>query len=298
MTSFRAQIIKAIFRASRDKTIYDTSTIKLSRKKFDATLSAILPASSRKILHRSIADTPVDIIESCPHVKQSIIYLHGGGFVMGSTKSYRQHLKRISKLCSAKVYAVDYSLAPEALYPKALDEIQHVWESLVSDEGVDPQTVTFMGDSAGANLAVVSALRFRDSNINLPASLVLLSPFLDLTLSGKSHETNAKIDPMLNRQKVEFFADAYAGAADKNGSYVSPIFASLKDLPPMLVHASNDEILLSDARTIVENAQRDGTDATLYIGEGMWHGWHLFAAYVPEAKRAMRQVTQFVTRHS
>lgn len=298
MTSFRAQIIKAIFRGSRDNTLYDVSTIELARKRFDRTLSAIFPASSHKVVRCIIAGTYVDVIETSRDTGWNVMYLHGGGFVMGSTKSYRQHLKRISKLCSAKVYAVDYSLAPEAPYPKALNEIQRVWEALVSDEGVDPQTVTFMGDSAGANLAVVSALRFRDSNINLPASLVLLSPFLDLTLSGKSHETNAKIDPMLNRQKVEFFADAYAGAADKNGSYVSPIFASLKDLPPMLVHASNDEILLSDARTIVENAQRDGTDATLYIGEGMWHGWHLFAAYVPEAKRAMRQVTQFVTRHS
>jgi len=297
MVSIRAQVVKSLLRVANRRVVYDASSIAGKRSSFEKNLSLVLPNSSRYVRRRIIADVPVDIVDVGQNTKRAIVYLHGGGFVMGSTKAYRQHLKRISKLCAARVYAIDYTLSPEAPYPQALNEIQEVWEMLLAEREVDPAHTTFMGDSAGANLALVSLLRFRDADISMPASLVLLSPFLDMTLGGSSYRDKATDDPLLTKEKVKYFADSYVGITDKRNPYISPVFATLKGLPPILIHVGEDEILLSDARMFAENAKRDGVDATLFLGAGMWHGWHVFAAYVPEARRAMESIARFVSIH-
>jgi len=196
------------------------------------------------------------------------------------------------------VYSIDYSLAPESPYPIALDEIQKIWETLVTNRQCDPLATTIMGDSAGGNLVLASLLRFRDKGLPLPACAALLSPSLDMTLSGASFSDPATRDPILSTGKIKLFVKSYSGAHPKQDPLLSPIFATLTGLPPLLVHVGTDELLFSDSQTIIKNAQRDGVDANLYVGEGMWHDWHLSAAYVPEARRAMEDIAQFITSHT
>jgi epsilon-lactone hydrolase len=298
MLSLRAKATKRIMRATSSTKAYDVSQVVKLRRNFDRNLAIMFPSSGRNVRRQTIANVPIDIVEPKTATYRSIIYLHGGGFILGSPKSYRQHLKRLARLCEAKVFAVEYSLAPESLFPRALDEIQWVWKELTKDNLLDSKHTVFMGDSAGGNLALASLLRYRDLGLPLPSCVVLLSPFLDATFSGESHQSKVGIDPLLNHAKLELFVNSYLGKAAKEDPIVSPIFSDLRGLPPMLVHVGTDELLLSDSQGIMAHAKRDDVDATLFVGEGLWHGWHFFASYVPEAKRAMNNIAKFVKQYS
>jgi acetyl esterase/lipase len=296
--SIRSRIVKAILRTSNSKTKYTISKLDATRRNFETYLSLMTPSTPLGVGHRTIAGIDVDIVTPRKPTKRVVIYLHGGGFIMGSPRSYRQHLKRISRTCDARVYAIKYSLAPEAPYPHALDEIQRVWKELLSSGEIEPDHAVFVGDSAGGNLCIASLLRYRDQEIAMPASIALLSPFLDLTLSGASYVSRRKRDPLLTYEKVSFFANAYTTLGERTHPLISPIFASLKGLPPTLIHVGDDEILLDDAQTIATNAVGDGVDVQLEVMGGMWHGWHILAPYVPEAKNAMCRLADFIIAHS
>lgn len=297
MLSLRAKTTKKLIRSLSSKS-YDASRIDRIRRNFDRNLALMFPSTPHHVYHQKIADHTVEVIKSGVRTDRVIVYLHGGGFIVGSPRSYRQHLKRLASLCSATVFAIEYSLAPEAQYPQALDEIQSVWETLIADGLVAPDHVVFMGDSAGGNLALASLIRFRDRKLPMPSCLVLLSPLLDATFSGTSHQTKSNVDSMLNSTKLELFVNSYVGKTSRNDPIVSPIFADLQGLPPMLIHVGSDELLLSDSQTITDHAKRDNVDASLFVGQGLWHGWHFFASYVPEAKQAMRDIAKFVKQHS
>lgn len=298
MLSFQAKIVKHVMRASSSKKTYTNTPVNTLRHNFDRNLTIMFPSTNRAISQEHIAGVPVDVVTPKCDTGRAIVYVHGGGFILGSVRSHRQHIKRLAKLCKAKVYAIDYSLAPESPYPIALDQIQLVWEKLIADNTIDPRHAVFMGDSAGGNLALATLLRLRDRHIVMPSCLVMLSPGLDATLSGSSHMSKANSDPILNRSKLELFVNSYVGNASKQDPIVSPIFADLHSLPPMLVHVGSEELLLSDSQTITDHAKRDGVDSTLFVGEGLWHGWHFFASYVPEAKQAMKYIAKFVDEHS
>ena len=261
-------------------------------------MSMLFPSTANGTHLETIADVQVTVVQLTSGHSRAIVYLHGGGFIAGSPRSHRQHLKRLARTCHAIVYAIDYGLAPESPYPVALDEIQGVWTTLTANHRIDPRHTIFMGDSAGGNLALASLIRFRHGQLPLPNGLVLLSPGLDATLSGESYAQQDSIDPLLNRQKLQQFVNSYVGDHSKRDPTVSPIFADLHGLPPLLVHVGSNELLLSDSLAIAAHAKRDGVDATLFVGQGLWHGWHFHAMYVPEARLAMNNVAAFVTQHT
>jgi acetyl esterase/lipase len=126
---------------------------------------------------------------------------------------------------------------------------------------------------------------------------VLLSPAIDGTFSGKSYSDNLDSEVMVNMTKLHLFVDSYLQGHDKKDPYASPVFADLRGLPPLLVHVASGELLRSDSETIIEHAKNEQLDAQLYIGEGLWHGWHMFASYVPEAKRSMQDLADYITAH-
>lgn len=295
MLSWQAKTVRWVLRASSRKAPYTLSQITADRRRFNRNMCLLFPATGRHVSKREIGGVPVEEI-AMRRTERAIIYVHGGGFMFGSARGYRQHVKRVAQLCNARVYSVDYTLAPKAICPQALDEIQRAWTALMAGGEVRNQHVTFMGDSAGANLVLASLLRLRDAHIELPAAAVLLSPALDGTFSGESYAQNAAADPVLNRGKMDSFITAYIGAASRQDPYISPIFAHLHGLPPLLVHVGSNEMLLSDSEAICEHAQRDGVRTELFVGSGLWHIWHLFAAFVPEARQAIKSVAGFVKR--
>lgn len=229
---------------------------------------------------------------------RKIVYLHGGGFVLGSPSTHQQHMSRIAKLCDAEVLGVDYGLSPEHPFPTAVNQVENIWKELLS-RGVEKSKVVFMGDSAGANIALATTLKLRDETVALPGCVVLLSPAIDAKLSGQSYKNNASSDVVLNMQKLNFFVEMYSQGHDKNDPYLSPVYANLENLPPILSHVGNDEMLLSDSLTLEENAKSQNIkECTVKRYDGLWHSWHLFANIIPESKSAMDDINQFIRSHT
>lgn len=298
MITPQARLVRSFLRMTSGRKGYTLENVAKHRRTFERNLFLLFPSLPSKLRKEQIAGVPVAWLEPKKPTTRTVLYLHGGGFVLGSPRSHQQHLERLAAMCKARVIAIDYGLAPENPYPVALEQIQKVWQELIASKRIDPTKTTIMGDSAGGGLALASVMRFRDSGVVQPACVVLLSPAVDGTFSGESYASKLHTDPVLNKKKIDFFIDAYAQHHSRKTIYISPVYARLNDLPPMLVHVGSEEMLLSDSQTIAKHGERDGTKVSLFIGEGMWHGWHFFAAYVPEAKKAMREIANYVVSHT
>jgi acetyl esterase/lipase len=221
-----------------------------------------------------------------------IVYLHGGGYVMGSPASHRGAAARIAEACEARAFSVDYPLAPEQPYPAALDSVLAVWQALL-DDGVEPSRVVIAGDSAGGGLAIAAAMRARDEGRPLPGALVLISPWVDLTCSSETFTTNAATDPLVSPALRER-CDAYAPGMDVKQPYLSPLFGEHDGLPPTLIQVAATECLLDDGRKFAAAMSDAGVDTTLEVWPDAVHAWHIFAPVVPEALAAIEAVGSFV----
>jgi acetyl esterase/lipase len=160
-----------------------------------------------------------------------------------------------------------------------------------------PENIVIGGDSAGGGLTLACALSLRDRDEPLPAALVCLSPWTDLTFSGETIQTLAGVDPLLKPNKLPVAA-YYTGSHDPAEALISPLFADLHGLPPLLIHVGSDEILLSDSTRLAEKARRAGVEVSLEIWKDMWHVFQVFAPYVPEAQESIDLIGAFVKRHT
>jgi acetyl esterase/lipase len=192
------------------------------------------------------------------------------------------------------VLAVDYRLAPEHPFPAALDDACAAYRWTVAD-GADPARVVVAGDSAGGGLTLATLVALRDAGDPLPAAGVCLSPWADLTQSGATMSEKADADPMVHAEDLGRWAAAYAGPDQDPGSPgLSPLFADLSGLPPLMVEVGTAEVLLDDARRVTERARAAGVDVTLFEGEDLIHVWHFFAGAVPEADEGIARVARFI----
>ena len=226
-----------------------------------------------------------------------ILFLHGGGYVAGSAELYRHILWRIAAASGARVAAIDYRLAPEHPFPAALDDAVAAWRALLA-AGADPRRAVALGDSAGGGLALALGLRLRDAGDPLPAAIVALSPWTDLALTGGSLRRNARADPMQNAGDVADFAALYLAGGDPRNPYASPLYGDPAGLPPTLIQVGGDEILRDDALRMAERMRAAGGAVELQIWPRMPHVWHLFAAVMPEARRAIAGIGAFVEQHT
>lgn len=221
-----------------------------------------------------------------------VIHLHGGAFVFGSPASYRNRAMRLAYRLNAEVFVPAYRLAPEHPYPAALED------ALVSYQYVRalrPGTPIFItGDSAGGGLALSLLVRLRELGQRLPEGAILLSPWTDLAVTGASVDRNRARDRWLSRAHLERWARYYAGSTDPRAPLLSPLYAALHGLPPLLVLAGEHEVLLDDALRLTDRAQRAGTDARALIGARMQHDWPLTLPWLEESKEAWRAMAGFV----
>lgn len=225
---------------------------------------------------------------------RTVLYLHGGGYVAGSSATHRGLASAFVRSGHARLLLPDYRLAPEHRFPAAVDDALATYRWLLEDEGADPARVAFAGDSAGGGLAVALAVAVRDAGLPLPAGLALLSPWVDLTGSGASVVTNDHRDIWLDGSLIAPAGRLYA-PDDPAHPLASPLFADLTGLPPMLVHVGTHEVLLDDARRLVTRARQHGVDASVGEFDGLWHVFQAIPG-LPEGTRSLRELGAFVRR--
>ncbi len=222
-----------------------------------------------------------------------LLYLHGGGYSAGSANSHRGLVAQIAAASGIRALLPEYRLAPEHPFPAALEDALAVYRYLLA-KGVPPHGIVLAGDSAGGGLAVAVSVALRDRGVPLPAGAVLISPWTDLAGTGESLRTRARQDPWLQPQGMPAVAALYHGETPPTHPLVSPLYADLEGLPPMLIHVGDCEILLSDATRLAEKARQAGVPVSLKVWPGMFHVFHAFYPFVPEARQAIRAIGRWI----
>jgi len=227
---------------------------------------------------------------------RTVIYFHGGGYVSGSPpERYLPLAAAVALAANATVHAVDYRLAPEFRFPAAHDDCVSAYSRLVAGGGVDPGSLSVLGDSAGGNLALAVTVAARDRRLPLPARVAMISPFADLTFSGPSIEQRRDVDPYVTRALLESMAADYLGGSDPADPRCSAVLADLKGLPPLLIQVGDKEILYDDATRIRDRALTAGVDVTF---ESWEHGIHVWPVYIasglPESAQAIEHLATFL----
>jgi monoterpene epsilon-lactone hydrolase len=222
-----------------------------------------------------------------------LVFLHGGGFELGSVRSDGELAARLGRAGGMRVLFPEYRLAPEHPFPAAIDDVQAAWRWLRSDQGLSAGSIAVAGDSAGGGLAVALLVALRDAGEALPAATVLMSPTVDLTSSGASMTERADQDPISTPAMLRQFASDYLAGADPKTPLASPLFASLSGLPPLLILVGTADLLLSDSERLARAAAEAGVDVTLQIGEGLPHVYPLMLG-TPEAAQATEQIGKFL----
>jgi acetyl esterase/lipase len=222
-----------------------------------------------------------------------ILYLHGGGYNICSPNTHRELVARIAGHCSAKALVPDYRLAPEHPFPCALEDALFAYRWLLR-RGLTGHQIALAGDSAGGGLSLATALSLRDAGDPLPASIACISPWADLAMTGGSIEANSTVDPMLNASILRKWADNYIDTGDHRSPLVSPLYADLNGLPPLLIHVGTQEVLIDDSMRLVKKAEDDNVDVTLQVYDQLWHVFHLNARLMPEARGAVSEFALFI----
>ena len=224
-----------------------------------------------------------------------MLYVHGGGYVQGSLASHRNLVFEIARSMKGKVLNLDYRLAPEHPFPAAVEDTVNAWAELL-EMGIDPKKASFGGDSAGGGLVIAALVSARDKGLPMPSCACCISPWTDLVGSGRTMDTKALEDPMVNRAALKFFSDFYADKEDKTNPLISPLFADLAGLPPLLIQVGTAETLLDDSRRLATRARYAGVDVSYAEWEGMPHIWHIFAPLLEKSRKAIIELGEFVER--
>ncbi len=226
--------------------------------------------------------------------KRVIFYCHGGGYFWGKLSAPRNMLARLSKLTGARVFSLDYRLAPEAPFPAAHDDAMETYSWLVEDQRIDSAQLVVGGESAGGGLALSLLTALKGQGRPVPAAAFLFSPWTDLTVSGASIETNAKNDPVATEAELRWAAHIYLNGQDGKTALASPLFADLSGLPPILIQVGSTETLLDDSRRLADAIRGFDGSCTLEIWPHMHHVWQLHSFFLPEGRSALAHVANFI----
>lgn len=222
-----------------------------------------------------------------------VIHLHGGGYVTGFIDSHLMMCVPMAKALKRRMLMPEYRLAPARPFPAALDDALKTYRWLLA-QGTDPRDIVLSGDSAGGGLTLATALSLRDAGNPLPAALICISPWADLTNRSGSHAANAKVESVLRTDVLNEWARYYTDASNLTNPLVSPVFADLRGLPPLLIQVGSDEILLDDSVTLAERAKSAGVDVSLRIWDDMWHAWPVLGELIPESGMAFEEMRTFL----
>ena len=225
-----------------------------------------------------------------------VLYFHGGVYVISDAFLAAGLASEVGRRTHAKVISVDYRLAPEHPYPAAVDDALEAYESLL-DSGIAPSDIAFAGDSAGGGLAIATMVNARDHGLALPAAALMMSPYVDLTLAGTTMETKRDADPLLSRELLQPRVTDYTQGQDAALALISPIFADLSGLPPLIIQAGSHEVLLDDAVRLARQAATADVEVTLDVIPGVPHVFQAYSPLLDEAAAALDRAGQLLLAH-
>lgn len=227
---------------------------------------------------------------------RALLFFHSGCYVFGSAEDHRGAVGELSRGTGAEAYAVDYRLAPEHVFPAAVDDALAAYRALL-DRGLPPSCIAFAGMSSGGGLAVAALLAARDAGLPMPVAALLVSPWADLATEGGTIESNAARDPSIPPRGLRAMAARYLGGASPRAPLASPVHADLSGLPPLLIQVGGAEILLDDALRLARAAQAAGVAARVDTWPDMIHLWHVYGPILDEGRRALADGAAFLSRH-
>ena len=295
--SIQARLIKLLFQSLRFLSSYSKGfDLAKLRREHDASPRLFKSMVELKTEPVDVDGVPAEWITP-PQVTggRTLLYLHGGYFLAGSIRSHRNLAGNIAAAAQGRALIIDYRLAPEHPFPAALDDAYTVYCWLLG-QGIQPEQIILAGDSAGGGLVLSLLLVIRGHGAPLPAAAVCLSPVTDMTGGGESRISNAGKELMVDPRISSQVPSLYLAGADLHNPLVSPLFADLHGLPPLLIQAGSEETLLSDATRFAERARRAGVDVTLEVWPGMQHVWQIMASLLPEGRLAIAQIGEFISQ--
>jgi len=297
MLSWQARVLETYLRLQRlispSRGVLD---VKKERSELEALAAMFKPSVSIQCTAIIANGVPSEwIVPAHLSTERILLYLHGGSYNAGSINSHRSMAANLAAAAKARALIIDYRLAPEHPFPAALEDAVDAYQWLLDDEHSSSR-IAIVGDSAGGGLALALLIHLRDEGMPLPGMAICISPWTDLSGSGESIRSKAKVDIVLDAQNLAKSAAIYLGNTDPCDPLASPIYADLSGLPPLLIHVGSDEILLSDSTVLAEKARAAGVDVTLEVWERMQHVWHFAASFVPESRQAIARIGEFVQR--
>jgi len=224
---------------------------------------------------------------------RAVLYLHGGGYVIGSINTHRDLAARISRAAKARVLLIDYRLAPEHPFPAAVEDSVAAYRYML-DQGLKASRIVVSGDSAGGGLTVATLVAIRDAKLPTPAGGACLSPWTDLEGLGDSMKTKADVDPMVNKEALLEMAAHYLADQNPRNPLAAPLYADLAGLPPLLIQVGTAETLLDDSTRLAERARKAGVKVTFEPWEDMIHVFQVFAPMLEEGQQAIDKIGEFV----
>lgn len=227
----------------------------------------------------------------------ALMYIHGGAWFMGSTRTHRALVARLAHASRIRALSINYRLAPEHPFPAGLEDCLSAYDWLLS-RGVPAEQIVVAGDSAGGNLTLALLVALRDAGKPLPAGAVCLSPATDLTPSGEWEKARERHDPFFSDLGENTIIEDYVAGKDPCAPLISPINADLTGLPPLLLHVGDNEVLLDCVVRFAGRAKEAGVNADLVVWPGMFHVFHMFEPFLPEARRANDQIADFISAYT
>ncbi len=225
-----------------------------------------------------------------------LLYFHGGGFLFNFIVYHRDFISRVARESQLKALSLDYSLAPENPFPTAVNEGLAAYKWLLKN-GYRAKNIVIMGDSAGGSLALSLLQVLKKNKLPMPACAVVIAPATDATLVSYKKYSDPN-DYIVKLESLDFFINSYFAKTPHNDPIASPFFGEYKGLPPLQIHIDKSEILYGDAVAVVKKAKAAGVDAELYEEKDLWHVWHIFARYVPEAQKAVDHIGKFILKNT
>jgi acetyl esterase/lipase len=242
-----------------------------------------------------LGGVPTDVFTPADARAGAVLYLHGGGYVIGSRVSHGGIAGTIASAARRRTALPDYRLGPEHPFPAAVDDAVAAYQALLDDHPAEQLAIT--GDSAGGGLTLAALLALRERELPLPATAVCLSPWADLRCTNKTMRTRADVDPICRASKLQHMADLYLDGTDPATPLASPALADLRGLPPLLIQVGDAEVLLDDSIAVERRARTAGVEVELEIWDEMVHVFQAFAGLLPDAQRAVDRVGAHLDRH-